>query len=471
MMEMASTSAKRPICLYWSEVKKWAPTSSHLRFGKLPNEWQLLPVSSFAIKIENKEKVVPDREYSMAGVRGNGGGVFHRETVLGKAQSSNYLYPVKPGAIIYNRLFAWKASFAVVGEDSFGFYVSNEFPQFEINQRIALPEYVYLLFTTNKIIGAVKTASIGSAAVSRNRFIESELLSFKVPIPPLPVQKKIVAYWEDTKLKAHTSFEQAKNITNKISGFLMKSIGLKELKRTHNLRAFISTWQEIDRWGVGIAREMSRRPKLSVSPYPVISLSDVINDLQNGWSPKCLTRPAEKDEWGVLKVGAVSFGWFDESQNKALPKSLTPRKQYEVRKGDLIISRANITQYVGACALVGNVRPKLMLCDKLFRVGWKRNSSILPKFLDEILKIPHLRWQIENNLTGASPTMKNISKPAIMSLKFPLPPLDKQNEIVDEIGLMRQEAILLQNKARTNLSNAASEVEKMILGVKSVEDI
>ena len=36
---------------------------------------------------------------------------------------------------------------------------------------------------------------------------------------------------------------------------------------------------------------------------------------------------------------------------------------------------------------------------------------------------------------------------------------------------MRQEAILLQNKARTNLSNAASEVEKMILGVKSVEDI
>ena len=67
--------------------------------------------------------------------------------------------------------------------------------------------------------------------------------------------------------------------------------------------------------------------------------------------------------------------------------------------------------------------------------------------------------------------MKNISKPALMALKFPLPTLNKQNEIVGKIGLMRQEASLLQNKARKNLSNAASEVEKMIFGIKSVEDI
>ena len=59
---------------------------------------------------------------------------------------------------------------------------------------------------------------------------------------------------------------------------------------------------------------------------------------------------------------------------------------------------------------------------------------------------------------------------SLMALKFPLPTLNIQNEIIGEIGLMRQKARLIQNKARKNLSNAASEVEKMILGVKSVED-
>jgi type I restriction enzyme S subunit len=64
--------------------------------------------------ISNVVKVQPDAEYKMAGVRWYGEGVFHRETVRGDSTSSQYLAPLIPGALIYNRLFAWKASFAVV---------------------------------------------------------------------------------------------------------------------------------------------------------------------------------------------------------------------------------------------------------------------------------------------------------------------------------------------------------------------
>ena len=92
MMEAATIAAKRPLCLFWSDVEKWTPTSSHLRFGKLPDSWQLLPVGSLATQIENKDRVDPDGEYRMAGVKWYGEGVFHRETVLGKEQSANYLY-------------------------------------------------------------------------------------------------------------------------------------------------------------------------------------------------------------------------------------------------------------------------------------------------------------------------------------------------------------------------------------------
>ena len=100
------------------------------------------------------------------------------------------------------------------------------------------------------------------------------------------------------------------------------------------------------------------------------------------------------------------------------------------------------------------------LCDKLFRVAWKEESPVLPKYLDEILKIQHLRWRIENNLTGASPTMKNISKPALMALRFPLPPLDIQEEIISEIEEKRQEARDLQNDARVSHKQAGVEIEK-----------
>lgn len=460
---------RRPSSILWSEIDKWTPDSALLRLGELPAGWRLLRVGDFATQLDNRERVRPEGAYRMAGVRWYGEGVFYRETVRGRDQSASYLFPLIPGAIIYNRLFAWKESFAVVPSELDGSYVSNEFPQFHVDSTVALAEYVYLLFGTKKIIDAVNAASIGSAAVSRNRFKESEFLSFRVPVPPLDIQRRIVAYWNLENSKASAKVFESQELANRTPSLLARSVGLKNLGTAHRRRAFISQWRSTERWGVDVAREISRRPDIEIGEFPVVSLSDVILDLQNGWSPKCLSRPAEGDEWGVLKLGAVSFGWFDARQNKALPKSLAPREQYEVMPGDLIISRANIARYVGACALVGEVRRKLMLCDKLFRVSFKPDSPILPKYLNEILKIPHLRWQIENSLTGASPTMKNISKPALLGLKFPLPPLSVQGEIISEIEMMRSAARTLREDAEVGRGQAKLNVERMVLGLSSVE--
>jgi len=53
-------------------------------------------------------------EYKMAGVKWYGEGVFHRETVCGNGLSASHITQLVENALIYNRLFAWKASFAVV---------------------------------------------------------------------------------------------------------------------------------------------------------------------------------------------------------------------------------------------------------------------------------------------------------------------------------------------------------------------
>lgn len=79
---------------------------------------------------------------------------------------------------------------------------------------------------------------------------------------------------------------------------------------------------------------------------------------------------------GFLNMGAVSFGVFDAGQNKAIPTKLAAQPDLEVKVGDLLISRANITRLVGACALVRQTRPGLMLCDKVFRAVWRDPSPV-----------------------------------------------------------------------------------------------
>lgn len=89
--------------------------------------------------------------------------------------------------------------------------------------------------------------------------------------------------------------------------------------------------------------------------------------IEQGWSPQCDNTPADEDEWGVMKAGCVNGLFFDENDNKRLPKDLTPLTEYELRPGDVLMSRANTTELLGSTVLVQTVRPRLLLCKTFAR--------------------------------------------------------------------------------------------------------
>jgi type I restriction enzyme S subunit len=129
-------------------------------------------------------------------------------------------------------------------------------------------------------------------------------------------------------------------------------------------------------------------------------------------------------------VGAISFGVFDESENKALPVGVRHDPRYEVRSGDFLMSRANTTELCGACAIVGRTRPRLLLSDKTFRFRFRQNAEVVQQWLDHAIKSPALRDQIEGGASGTSPTMKNISKQKVLALRLPPHALSEQTRVV-----------------------------------------
>ena len=449
--------------IQYSELERW---DVKYFAGRIKSKYPLVSLAEFVT--EHNEKIrpfeSPDETFKILGVN-NVDGIFHAYNALGKEIRQPYK-KATAGDFAYNPYRINVGSIGWVPPEHNGAYISPAYVVFSVDSSVILPEVFWFILKSDFFNQTLRAATAGSV---RMNLTYPLLETLKIPIPPLPIQQQIVVHWEAANSKANAEIERAKDTAKSIPVLLTKALGLKKLGTTHNKRAFVSFWQEIERWGVGIAREMSRRPRLSDSPFPIVSLSDVIEDLQNGWSPKCLTRQAQGDEWGALKLGAISFGWFDEAQNKAFPPGLKPKEQFEAIEGDLIISRGNVPQYVGACALVGKIRPHLMLSDLMFKVIWKKQSPVLPAFLDEIFKIPHVRWQIESKLTGTSPTMKKISKPGLMALRFPLPPLKTQEEIIAELEAKRRESRLLQNVAKENKKIAEKEIEKMILGTRPVE--
>ncbi|MCM3392575.1 N-6 DNA methylase [Cytobacillus oceanisediminis] len=206
---------KNPI--YFAEfrdLKKWTIPVKLLLNYKNRNNWPIMKISEFAYPITDKEEVKPNQEYNMVGVKWYGEGTFYRETVLGEEISAKWLSPLKKKAFIYNRLFAWKESFGIVPEEHEGFYVSNEFPQFYIDENVMLPEFLYFLFMQPFIIDAVKLLSAGSAAVSRNRFKEELFLDFDVPVPPIGTQRELVNDYKRSIKEAEELRKRAEEIVS-----------------------------------------------------------------------------------------------------------------------------------------------------------------------------------------------------------------------------------------------------------------
>ena len=134
-------------------------------------------------------------------------------------------------------------------------------------------------------------------------------------------------------------------------------------------------------------------------------------------------------EKAVLKVSAVTYGYFKEDEYKVLYDVKQVSKGICPMKGDLLFSRANTREYVGATALIDKDYPNLFLPDKLWKLVFK--ETIHPVFAKHFLSHPSVRKVLSEIATGTSGSMYNISMDKLRALKITVPSLSVQEQFVE----------------------------------------
>lgn len=240
----------------------------------------------------------------------------------------------------------------------------------------------------------------------------------RIALPPVPEQQQIAAFldWK----------------TGQIDALIAKK---KELiERLKEKRLAVITQAVTKGLDPAYPLRDSGIPWLGQVPehWEVKRLRFACGKIEQGWSPQCENQQAEESFWGVMKVGCVNSDTFDANENKALPIELEPKLEYELRPKDILISRANTKELLGSAAIVpDDVRSKLLLCDKLFRL--RPSSNVNEEFLTFYLRTPTARFQYEREATGASGSMQNIGQGAIKNIVVALPSLDEQKYISQQI--------------------------------------
>lgn len=185
---------------------------------------------------------------------------------------------------------------------------------------------------------------------------------------------------------------------------------------------------ELERLAQALFVEMFGDPVANPKAWSKVSVSHFVEEFEGGKSLVGAGEDQGVTGYRVLKISAVTWGEFNPAESKPLPNDYQPDKTHFVRKFDLLFSRANTTELVGATSYVFDEHENLLLPDKLWRFVWRKEVSVSPIFVWLLFMNRGIRVELGKLSSGSGGSMKNISKAKLMSFKVIFPPVALQRE-------------------------------------------
>lgn len=262
----------------------------------------------------------------------------------------------------------------------------------------------YFVYYSQSTLYASRIISFSTGS-TRKRISRKNLERIQIPLPPLPIQQRIV--------------EELDEINAIISAKKQQLQKLDELAQS----IFYNMFGEIK---------------------DLVALSEYIESFSTGKSLAGEEENANK----VLKSGAVTYDYFDKTAVKNLPLDYEPLEANKVKKGDLLVSRMNTPELVGACGYVWEDVANLYLPDRIWRAELRSNAN--PIFLWKSIISKEAKEQIRRSSSGTSGSMKNISKPNMLRIKIKAVPLPLQEAFAARVSAIEEQK-----------SSIAASIEKM----------
>jgi type I restriction enzyme, S subunit len=296
-------------------------------------------------------------------------------------------HPFDKGTVLYSKLRPYLNK--VVVANSAGF-ASTELVPIRCNRDHVLPEYL-AYFLRSPYFVSFSTAVVAGAKMPR--MVMSEFWKYKIPLPPMPEQRRIAAILDKAdalRAKRHEALTY-----------------LDRLARLTFNHMFGDPIRNEERWRTRCMKDISSR--IQIGPFG----SQVHEaDYVKGGVP--LVNPMH------IRDGAIcpdhSYTINEEKHNQL--------KQYHLAAGDLIIGRRG---EMGRCAVVSS-KERGWLCGTGSLFLRPKADEIHPHYLAHVIASHGMRRHLENAAQGA--TMANLNKDLVGGLVIPVPPMDKQEQFV-----------------------------------------
>ena len=341
-----------------------------------------------------------------------------------------------------------------------------------------LIDYIYIILRDNRFLQTATKYFGGSAGQQRvpKNFLENLI----IPILPLHIQQQIVDVYNAALSLRKKKLSVSKAKLASIDQYLLDELGITLPQKDNSLEKRIFT--------VNFSKVSGRR----LDPKCYSTESQLINDAISKGTYECrmlkefLVHSIAGD-WGYdeneektnsEKCLVIRSTEFDNEYNLKLDNSRAKYRNILKNKldninlqvGDLLIEKSGGSeeQPVGRVAIItdeilsfGNI------CYSNF-IHKISVTDILPEYLYCYLKTAH-NIKLTDSMQSQTNGLRNLILKEYFNQLIPLPPLEKQREIANNISAIRAEAKRLEQEGEEILQSARLQVEHIILGEKDIE--
>lgn len=352
------------------------------------------------------------------------------------------LFRAHPGDVVFSKIDVRNGAIGLAPDDIENMCVTSEFPVYSVKTDKAIPGYVKLLFRTvafKKYLNSMVSGTSG-----RKRIQPAQLEVVRVPVPSLPVQRQIEAYWAAGRQDLFAAEVALSDLVSELHTYLANQT--HAFSQTARSRVFFANYANATQWDVKAGRAAAF---ISTNPE-FVRLGDYTEECTETVRP--WVEPEK--EWFIYGVNNEE-GIFLSS----IQKGKDFNASYKKIEKDWFFhnpTRAN----VGSLGIVPDV-PNDAITSPEYQV-WRIKNGFLPDFMALLLRTDYFLALVSFNRVGG--VKQRMYYANLAEIRLP-----KISGVVQQDFAQRRLKIMKNISAASGtLIDRETDIEKMILGIHPV---
>ncbi|MBM2815792.1 MAG: Type restriction-modification system, specificity subunit [Ignavibacteria bacterium] len=360
---------------------------------------------------------------------------------------------VKSNDIIISLTRPHRGAISLIDSSKNNFIASTGFAILrEIDNQI-IRKYLFIILRSQFCLTQMEQRSSGG---NYPAITEDELKKILIPLPPLNIQNQIVGIMDNAYTEKKEKEKQAKELLDSIDDYVLGELGIK-IPQVENKMCFSINSSEIegrfDPFYYKIDFKVNREI-ISKGKYPVSPINEIKDEIIKGKLPN------ETEKIGnnkVIQINCINADGSIDLENLLTAKDIFQENQ-KLNQNDILIVITGAT--IGKVSIWNN-KGDFFLGGDIVKI--KSKEDVNSYYVYAFLRTNVAQTEIKRNITGA--TNGHLAPSDILKFIIPLPPLEIQNKIADEVKRRMDTARRLQKVAAETLEAAKLEVERIIFGV------